>query len=208
MRTSEAINEIAAALAAAQAEMSFARKDSTNPHFKSKYSDLSSIIDALREPFAKHGLGFTQDPGYLEGRVTLSTRIFHKSGQWFEGELHMKPAQDTPQGVGGCITYMRRYSLQSMAGVSADDDDDGHAASKPSYQPPRAVEPPKAAAKQGPVYTAKDAAFVGWLEGELIKQDRVQYKQKVLDLMEGTPHLDNHDKAVSDALKKAMNHQI
>ena len=56
LRHSEALNEIFDALSKAQGEMEGAKKDSTNPHFKSKYADLESVVDACRIPFAKHGL--------------------------------------------------------------------------------------------------------------------------------------------------------
>jgi len=56
MQRSESIAALAAALSKAQATMTSAKKDSTNPHFKSRYADLASIWDACREPLTKNGL--------------------------------------------------------------------------------------------------------------------------------------------------------
>lgn len=147
MTTSDQIDQIATALAAAQRAMESAVKESANPFFRSKYADLASVKDAIREPFGKHGLSILQFPKteYLgtpepyewtaksgETRygvrvvcvVSIVTRILHASGQWVEGDpvSTMLPTGD-PQSVGSAITYLRRYALQSAAGVAAEDDD-------------------------------------------------------------------------------------
>lgn len=146
MTTSEHINEIAAALAKAQGEMGGAVKDSANPFFKSKYADLASVWDACRGPLAKHGLSVAQFPrtDYTgtpeiyewtsragETRtgvkvvctVSVVTRLMHSSGQWIEDVASAMLASGDPQAVGSAITYLRRYSLQSVAGVAPEDDD-------------------------------------------------------------------------------------
>lgn len=129
MRTSEAIDALSAAMAAAQGEMKPAVKDATNPHFKSKYADLSSVFEAVRGPFAKHGLSVWQELGNAEGGVTVSTRVVHKSGQWVEfGPLYVPAGKQDAQGIGSAATYARRYGLASALGVCADEDDDGNAA--------------------------------------------------------------------------------
>jgi hypothetical protein len=133
LRTSEACSEIYAALAAAQGEMHAAPKDSANPFFKSKYADLASVIDAIRAPFAKFKLCVIQAPKYDSKLVTVTTRIGHASGQWLECELSLAPVKHDPQAIGSAITYGRRYTLQPMTGVAAEDDD-GNAASAPRVE--------------------------------------------------------------------------
>ena len=59
MGQSESIDQLAAALVAAQAEMGHAKKESENPHFRSRYADLASVRDAVAEP-SHHGLGVVQ----------------------------------------------------------------------------------------------------------------------------------------------------
>lgn len=136
MTQSESIKELAAALAKAQAEITTAKKDSTNPHFKSKYADLASVWDAIRAPLTKHGLSVAQFPGTTEtGAVSLTTVLMHSSGEWMSGVVSVKPSQDTnPQVYGSILTYLRRYALQSAVGIAADDDDGNAGAGKPVAQ--------------------------------------------------------------------------
>lgn len=131
MYQSENLGELAKALAAAQGEMNAASKDATNPHFRTRYADLASIMDACRAPLAKHGLSVTQLPGRDEaGQVTLTTTLMHSSGQYIGSTIGVRPAQENPQVVGSILTYLRRYTLASVVGVVSDDDD-GEAASQP-----------------------------------------------------------------------------
>ena len=123
MNTSEHINEIATALARAQGEMGGALKDSANPFFKSKYADLASVWDACCGPLSKNGLAIVQSPSADGTRVTVDTLLTHVSGQWMRGAVSVNAKEDSPQAVGSAITYLRRYALQSFAGVAPEDDD-------------------------------------------------------------------------------------
>jgi hypothetical protein len=119
------------ALVKAQAEISAAIKDSTNPHFRSRYADLASVVAAIKPAAAKHAIGFVQTFREAEGGVTVETIIIHESGeQMFCGPLFVPATKQDAQGYGSAITYARRYSLQTAFGVPSDDDD-GNAASKP-----------------------------------------------------------------------------
>jgi len=123
MRSSESINELAAALCKAQGEMGGAVKDSSNPFFKSSYADLTSVIKAIKQPFADNGLSYTQFPINFEDRIGVETRLMHKSGQWLEMDYTLPTVKKDPQAAGAAITYARRYALQSMAGIPVADDD-------------------------------------------------------------------------------------
>lgn len=118
-------NELAKALAKAQGQMGHAVKDSLNPHFKNKYADLASVLDAIRKPFSENGLSVSQ---VIEGNE-LHTYLMHESGQFIVSKMPIIPQQNTPQAYGSALTYARRYSLSAIAGVTQDDDD-GNAASK------------------------------------------------------------------------------
>ncbi len=139
MNQSESINELAGALAKAQGEIKNALKDSTNPHLKSKYADLASVWHAAREPLSKNGLSVIQPVSGGPDTITVTTRLMHSSGQWIEDSFSMEPPRSpqqtvtgvTPQQVGSCITYARRYGLSAMVGVAPDDDDDAQLASAP-----------------------------------------------------------------------------
>ena len=126
---SESINELATALAKAQAELQHAKKDSKNPFFKSSYADLTSVIEAIRKPFSANGLSYCQLPETEDGKIKVITILMHSSGQWIKGELTLTPVKTDPQSYGSAITYGRRYGLQAIAGLSAEEDDDGNKAS-------------------------------------------------------------------------------
>lgn len=133
MKKSESIVEIAKALHAAQGEMSGAKKGAANPFFKSKYADMNSVVDAVREPFCNHGLSYSQFPVYEEGLAGVVTLLMHSSGEWLESKLLLPVTKKDPQATGSAITYARRYALQSIAGIPSEDDD-GNAASAKSKQ--------------------------------------------------------------------------
>ena len=123
MKTSNEINEIAKALCLAQSEMSGATKQSTNPFYKSNYSDLASVMQAISLPFSAHGLSFVQGAEANEQRVSVTTRIIHTSGQWLEATTELPPTKADAQGWGSAITYAKRYGLQALCGVPSVDDD-------------------------------------------------------------------------------------
>ena len=128
MRTSDSITKISAALSNALPEIQHATKDAKNPHFRSSYASLPAVIDTSKPVLAKHGVVVLQSPGWDGQRCTLTTRLLHSSGEWIEGEAGSPVAKVDPQGIGSAITYLRRYSLAAMTGISQEDDD-GNAAS-------------------------------------------------------------------------------
>lgn len=139
MEQSASIAKLSEALSKAQGVMEKASKDSSNPFFKSKYADLASVWDACRKPLTDHGLSIVQTADFIVDHpdlVCIETMLCHSSGEWLKGKLAVKPVKNDPQSVGSCITYLRRYSLQSMVGI-APEDDDGNAASgaKPNVKP-------------------------------------------------------------------------
>jgi hypothetical protein len=148
MQHSDQINELAAALAKAQASIQPAVKDKTNPAFRSRYADLSSVWEACREALTSNGLSVVQMPiDAGEGRVALETTLLHTSGQYLSSSVSTRLVKDDPQGVGSALTYLRRYALSAMVGVVADEDDDGNAASR--TQPQRQqVDRPRLPAEQ------------------------------------------------------------
>jgi len=147
MKTSDQINELSEALAAAQGALKNPAKTKTNPHFKSQYVDLSDGLAAVRECLSKHGLMIVQGTSIHDSAIILHTRISHKSGQWIEAEYPVG-GFGRPQEMGSALTYARRYSLFAMVGIAGEDDDDGNAAQeaagapqKPAKAEPKKMEP-------------------------------------------------------------------
>lgn len=173
MNKSESIAALAAALSVAQGAFSSAKKSSDNPFFKSKYADLTAVIDACRHPMEQNGLSVVQIPSFVDGRVHLETVLMHKSGEWMSGSISTKPAKEDAQAIGSSISYLRRYSLASFLGISQEDDD-GNAASatgKPGLQQ-RMDEPGRADVYTGT--TAQKNALFARCTREGISTDKMK----------------------------------
>lgn len=127
METSELINEIAKAMAQAQAEIEPAAKGVTNTFYKSKYADISAIWDVIRAPLTKNGICVLQDVYTTETGVAVKTRLVHSSGQWFQfGPFEISVPTKSSQECGKAATYAKRYSLAAAVGAtSGEQDDDG-----------------------------------------------------------------------------------
>lgn len=152
---SPTLGALAAALAKAQGEMSAAKKDSLNPHFKSKYADLASTWEACRAALSKNGLSVVQRVSMRAEGVSVRTRLLHASGEWMEDELVVPLAQRTAQGIGSSVTYARRYALQAMVGVAADDDDGNEATAAAPKDEGKREAPRQQAAKTSRTEEAK-----------------------------------------------------
>lgn len=138
VKKSESIATIAKALAAAQTAMKNPEKNSFNPHFRSKYANLADVRDAVMAHLGKQGLSLVQLPTELDDGPALTSILMHESGEWIETTLKLRATKNDPQSVGSALTYARRYALQSIAGVAAEDDDDGNAGSTPESDRPQA----------------------------------------------------------------------
>lgn len=136
MNKSDSIKELAIALAKFQSKVKDPRKDADNPFFKSKYVELDSILSCARPVLSECGLSIMQFPSNGDGQtVSIVTLLMHESGEFIESDpLIMKPEKSTPQGIGSCITYARRYSLSAILGLAWEEDDDGNAASQGAKQ--------------------------------------------------------------------------
>lgn len=120
MMTSPTITEIAKALLIAQKNIGAAKKDSVNPFFKSKYADLGSVMEACKEELNKAEITVLQP---VSGDF-VQTVLLHSSGEWISSQTQIISAkQNDPQAQGSAITYARRYGLQSMVFIPAEDDD-------------------------------------------------------------------------------------
>ena len=144
MITSDSIANLTLALSIVQGKMTHAIKDSANPFFKSKYADLESVWDVCRILLSENGLAVMQFPGDINfvqlekengdiniaTKMSLTTIISHKSGEFISQEMSVPVTKPDAQGAGSALTYMRRYALAAVVGV-VQADDDGNAASSP-----------------------------------------------------------------------------
>ena len=117
----------------AMGEMADPKKNSTNPAFRNKYADLGAVLESIEGPLQRHGLVLTQllTPG---PEPTLATILYHvESGESLTSSIALQPEKATPQGLGSCISYMRRYAIKAMFALS-DTDDDGNEATRPTQK--------------------------------------------------------------------------
>ena len=122
--------KVASAFVKAQKAFGPALKSSTNPHFRSKYADLSACVEAVIDALNANGIGLMQRTYECPDGVMVETVFIHESGEVIEGGiLHVPAPKSDPQGYGSALTYARRYSLMAACGI-APEDDDGNAASK------------------------------------------------------------------------------
>lgn len=140
IQMSPTIGKIAEALAKAQMEIVGATKDSENPFFKSKYSDLASVWDACHKQINAQGIGIVQLFRKSED-IVVDTLLIHSSGEWLRSTLEMKPKVSDPQGKGSAATYARRYALAAITGVCPVDDDGEASMGRPATQvTPRVID--------------------------------------------------------------------
>ena len=133
MIQSESIANLAKALSIVQGKLTYAKKDSKNPFFKSNYADLESVWDCCRDLLSANGIAVLQFPGTysdLDKSMSLTTMLTHSSGEYLMQEMSVPVTKPDAQGAGSCLTYMRRYALAAVVGV-VQADDDGNAASSP-----------------------------------------------------------------------------
>ena len=136
------------AMAKAQAKLETASKGSYNPFFKSKYADLGEVWRACRESLTSNGIAVLQFPIHSDdGRLHLETILCHSSGESISRTFSTPVKDQTAQGYGSAITYLRRFSLAATVGVVADEDDDGATASG-TTKPGAGVHKPTDGAKE------------------------------------------------------------
>ena len=143
------MKNIASALVKAQKAFGPALKSSTNPHFRSRYADLSACVEAVIAGLNDNGIALIQQTHDSESGVCVETLFLHESGESLSaGKLHVPATKQDAQGYGSALTYARRYSLMAACGI-APEDDDGNAASRPSV--PQARTLPAKVIKKEPV---------------------------------------------------------
>lgn len=203
MQHSEQINELAAALAKAQAAMPSVPKTKTakikmksGGEYGYSYADLADVWAACRGPLSDNGLSIVQTPGVEGHDLTLETMLLHSSGQWMTSLIRWPGNQSTMQELGSAITHLRRYAM-AMIGIVTDADDDAQNAPtrRDERQPERTAHQPtqQPAAQNGngmaasepqvkKIYAMKkqvgwtDADFKAWVDDSNIDMKNLSKK--------------------------------
>ena len=186
METSTTTKELTLALCQFQSAQLKATKKNNNPAFKTKYSGINEVLEAMLPTLTEVGLCFVQFP---DGEA-LTTRLMHTSGEWMQASYALKPVQNTPQASGSALTYARRYALLAVLGLGTEDDD-GNAASAPApaYKPSeneiKRLEATRSLAELKEVYNSLSSAAREALTSVASKQ-KERIKQAIADAA-GTP---------------------
>jgi hypothetical protein len=154
---------LAAALAAAQAEYPRIEKTSVNPHFKSRYTDLGDGMEHIRPILSRHGLAYAQSFDVVDGTLVLVTELLRGA----EAKKSILPIIQPPkaQDFVSLSTYYRRVALFSLAGITpVNEDDDGNTANDvaPAQVEPRQTRQPDRQpehVKRGPMMRAQEEAM-------------------------------------------------
>lgn len=176
MKTSEQLNELFSALSKAQENIKNAQKEGYNPMFKSNYTTVTSVLEAIK-PVFKENLSIMQMPESDK----LITRVGHSSGQWLEIDTPLfigePKGMSKMQAYGNAVTYARRYALVSLFGIGQEDNDgnDGNDNGKSTM--------PKKEPLNKPLNQSLDKTN--------IKQKPVDRKQGFLDSMKKLAAIDN-----------------
>ena len=192
------MKEIASALVKAQRAFGPALKTSTNPHFRSRYADLSACVEAVIDALNENGIFLLQKNYDCNDGIMCETVFVHESGEMLEcGIVHFPAVKQDPQGYASALTYARRYSLMSACGI-APEDDDGNAGSRklaPAANPLDAIKPPAPAAtlpytltipgKESRQYETSDAYTNGTIElREKVEKSSLANRTKMTKLRE------------------------
>lgn len=132
IKTTEQTTALNKALLQAQKSIQDVEKDSTNPHFRSRYASLTAVLQAVKGPLNEAGLLLTQSAAAAEAGngLIVTTRITHaETSEWIETSIPIPLEQPTAQKVGSATTYGRRYGVDTLLAL-ATADDDGTDASK------------------------------------------------------------------------------
>jgi len=171
MINSPSITKIAFALVQAQSEMETASKSSKNPFFKSSYADLNSIREVALPALNKHKIAALQPTVTIDGKKYVQTTLLHESGEYIScitEILSLKEHDAQAQGSG--ITYARRYGLQSLLNIGAEDDDGNAASGKPLAIQPNLAEKVRAKPVTFMIPDPVRVQSLQWIKDNLAKQ--------------------------------------
>ena len=148
MIASDKIDLLVGAFVKAQASFEPLLKDATasTGRYSFDYATLERTLRVVLPHLHAHGLCISQPASSSEGAITINTYLLHQSGQWLGSTISMQiPPKAKAQELGSLVTYLRRYSLQSLCGVAPGDDDGNQASGNTAIiitKPPPVEAPP------------------------------------------------------------------
>ncbi len=170
-------------LLAAQKKIGAISKDSTNPFFKSKYFDINGLLAVVKPVLNENGLILLQP---LDGDKLKTILIDADSGEEISSVVNLTLNTD-PQKMGSVITYFRRYSLQALLAIEAEDDDANSASN--GHQEPQRKNPPVKPVSGKDIASGLNNAASGKATKQQIEVLKALYAQANITPDKGTPML-------------------
>jgi hypothetical protein len=173
-----------------------------NTFFKAKYAPLNEVLNAIRPVLSKYGLTIIQIPTFDNTNCLVNTLMTHKDGAWISfPALKNKPTKLDIQGMGSAITYLRRFSLNAIAGVMGEVDDDGNTATD--------GKPPRGGKKEEKEPNVAYDACVEYIAKSITPEDKKSREKMAIDIIKkyassGKPEelkLEDRKKVVADIKK-------
>lgn len=126
---SESKRNLREKIAAVQQTVGTIAKNGENPHFKSRYATLDEVWEQVKPILKAERLAaYCTTEGAGED-WTLTTHVADLDSPDEVCAKFPIPSKGSPQQIGSAITYARRYTLCALLQlVTADEDDDGNAA--------------------------------------------------------------------------------
>ena len=130
MRRSESIDNILPAITKVQLGIERVTKSARNDYFKSNYADLNAVMDACKKLYNDNGITVIQAVDHDEHGEFVETTLMHESGQYIASRMKLRATKEDMQAYGSAVTYARRYTLQTITFLGAEDDDANEASGK------------------------------------------------------------------------------
>jgi len=124
-------------------EVGKVRKDGVNPHFRSRYADINSVLSVVMPVLTSNGIIVTQLPSSENGQHTLVTRMYNADNKddFIESVTPLIIQKNDMQGYGSAVTYARRYALMCMLDLESEDDDGNRAVQPQQQRQPQTQQP-------------------------------------------------------------------
>ncbi len=183
MQTSESTKEISTALCKAQIAIKHVVKDCENGFYKSKYADLTAVIDEVKPILNACDITIIQGPDIISGVEVLTTRLLHTSGEWIESNTKLVYEGEKGKllhAQGSAITYSRRYALAAMVCLGQDDDDGCKAVDRKSEPAKQQTDAHKKVITDD--YEIKGGKYAGRKIGGLLQKDVVDFYMAIKDM--------------------------
>jgi hypothetical protein len=125
-QTGGSMSKLIEELLEVQKELSHAKAEAVNPHFKSSYVKFEDLWDYAKEALNARDIMIQQVSHECELGACIETVLYGHGENLSTGKMIVRADKPTAQAFGSAVTYAKRYSLSMALGIGADKDDDAN----------------------------------------------------------------------------------